>query len=217
MSTLPVDLPSEPALILKILILGDSGVGKSNLLSRFCDDKYDENKKATIGLDIYNYSGNSNGQRVQVNFWDTAGQEKYRSISTTFYKDALGIILTFDITNRNSFTNLDIWFHEIKNYGHKDVKILLIGNKIDLSEKRRVTTEEADKFAREHNTFYMETSAKSNSDRCVDQAFQKIIDLITLELEKPNKKREVEKYVSVSKYARESVIGSNGQKKGCCG
>ena len=159
-----------------------------------------------------------NDRQVQINFWDTAGQEKYRSFTTTFYKDAHGVIVVFDITNRFSFDNLDIWLNEVQLSTSKETKILLIGNKIDLEEKRRVKTEEGNNYAKNNKLFYMETSAKLNANNCVNNAIEKIVGEIVNDA----------KVASINSNSRYSVLSSkargtliefptfNEKKKGCC-
>ena len=202
---------------LKVLIVGDTAVGKTNLLKRFISDQYIENPNPTLVLDIMNYKTTIKDQAIDVNFWDTAGQEKYRAMTTTFYKDTNGVILVFDITNRYSFVNLDIWLHNIETSTNRDMKVLLIGNKSDLEKKRRITIEEIQAYAKKKNLFYMETSALTNQDNCVNMAFQNLLEEIVTQFKR--KRTDSTRYSLLSKKARTSLIDSpveDIKKKGCC-
>ena len=158
-------------LMMKIIIVGDSGVGKTNLLERFVKDKFTGNMVNTVGVDFIGKTVQIQDKIVKLQFWDTAGQEKYRSISSAYYKSADGVIIVYDTTNRESYQNIDIWLEEIQKYSKEGLIHLLIGNKTDLAEQREVTTEEAIDFSDGRGLFLMEVSAKTNDDDCVGKAF----------------------------------------------
>lgn len=145
--------------IFKIILIGDSGVGKSNITSRFSHDTFDEEAIATIGVEFSSRISTINSTPIKAQLWDTAGQERYRSITTAYYRGAVGIIIVYDITNKKSFDNIGKWIEEIKQYGTDNPIILILGNKIDLGQKRIVETIKGEEFARANNCFFMETSA----------------------------------------------------------
>lgn len=154
--------------LLKFLIIGDSGVGKSCILLRFADDTYTEAYITSIGIDFKIRKINMEGNRIKLQIWDTAGQERFRTITSSYYRGAHGIVVVFDTTNLESFNNCRQWLHEIERYASENVKIILVGNKIDLVSKRVVTHEQAVEFAKENKMEYIEVSCKASS---VDKIF----------------------------------------------
>ena len=161
----------EDDLMMKVIIVGDSGVGKTNLLERFVKDQFTKDMINTVGVDFIGKTVQIKDKIVKLQFWDTAGQEKYRSISAAYYKSADGVIIVYDTTSRKSFSNIDLWFKEIQKYSKENLSHLLIGNKIDLEELREVPVEEGVKFAEKKNIYFMEASAKTNVNDCVGEAF----------------------------------------------
>ena len=155
---------SEPPLY-KILLLGDSTVGKTCFLLRYVDDSFLDLHMATIGLD-YRLKTMilENQQIVKVQLWDTAGQDKFRAITRNYYKGASGIILIFDVTNINSYENIKKWIIEIKEEISDKVSIVLIGNKIDNVNERKITKDQGDKLAGEIGVKFFETSAKTGEE-----------------------------------------------------
>eukprot|EP00981_Chlorochromonas_danica_P014060 scaffold7245_cov197-Ochromonas_danica.AAC.20 len=140
--------------LFKLLLIGDSGVGKSCLLLRFADDTYTESYITTIGVDF---------------IWDTAGQERFRTITSSYYRGAHGIIVVYDVTDLESFNNVKQWLHEITKYANENVNKLLVGNKSDLTSKRAVTFEQGQEFAKSMGIDFVETSAKNSTN--VEKAF----------------------------------------------
>ena len=130
-------------LIFKTVIIGDSGVGKSNLLSRYLNDIFCDDQKATIGVEFGSKKLTIEGKTIKAQIWDTAGQERYRSITNAYYKGAKGAFIVFDITCYKSFESVDKWYRELKAEGDLNIFILLIGNKSDLDDDRKVSNEEA--------------------------------------------------------------------------
>ena len=163
--------------LFKILILGDSFVGKTNMLKRFLHDEFDMNTKETVGVEF----GSKNfimdeKDIVKAQIWDTAGQERYRSVTKAYYKGAKGALLVYDISRRNTFENIDNWLIDLRTNGDKDILIILIGNKCDLIDKREVSVEEAQTKAELYNIAYMETSAK-NGDNII-KAFSELVSQV---------------------------------------
>ncbi len=155
--------------LFKVLLIGDSGVGKSCLLLRFADDTYTESHISTIGVDFKIKTVELDNKIIKLQIWDTAGQERFRTITSSYYRGAHGIIVVYDITNQESFVNVKQWLHEIDRYGSENVDILLVGNKNDLSMKREITFEQGKEFAESLNIEFVETSAKISTG--VEKAF----------------------------------------------
>eukprot|EP00611_Tribonema_gayanum_P002355 TRINITY_DN11722_c0_g2_i1.p1 TRINITY_DN11722_c0_g2~~TRINITY_DN11722_c0_g2_i1.p1 ORF type:complete len:197 (+),score=72.48 TRINITY_DN11722_c0_g2_i1:202-792(+) len=155
--------------LFKLLLIGDSGVGKSCLLLRFADDTYTESYISTIGVDFKIRTIELDSKTIKLQIWDTAGQERFRTITSSYYRGAHGIIVVYDVTDRDSFQNVKQWLHEIDRYACENVNKLLVGNKSDLEAKRAVTTEEAKEFADSLGIEFLETSAKNATN--VDSAF----------------------------------------------
>lgn len=159
--------------LLKVLMIGDSDVGKSSILLRFTDDTYNDEQPVTIGVDFKIKLVEFGGKKVNLTIWDTAGQEKFRSLTSSYYRGTQGIILAYDVTRRDSFDNLEGWLSEIETYTtNPDVVKLLVGNKVD-KENREVSREEAAAFARSKAMLFIECSAKTRLG--VQQAFEELV------------------------------------------
>ncbi|EDW05838.2 ras-related protein Rab-18 [Drosophila mojavensis] len=160
---------------IKLLIIGESGVGKSSLIRRFVENKFDDNHDVTIGMDFKSAIMNVDGIDYKVALWDTAGAERFRSLTPSFYRKALGAILVYDITNRESLVKLDAWMAELDSYSdNPNIAIIVVGNKID--KDRVVDREDGRKFARKHRALFIETSAKC--DQFVSDVFKDIVEKI---------------------------------------
>eukprot|EP01115_Flamella_aegyptia_P000962 TRINITY_DN114_c0_g1_i4.p1 TRINITY_DN114_c0_g1~~TRINITY_DN114_c0_g1_i4.p1 ORF type:complete len:203 (+),score=86.15 TRINITY_DN114_c0_g1_i4:82-690(+) len=155
--------------LFKLLLIGDSGVGKSCLLLRFADDTYTESYISTIGVDFKIRTIELQGKTIKLQIWDTAGQERFRTITSSYYRGAHGIIVVYDITDQVSFNNVKQWLQEIDRYACENVNKLLVGNKCDLTNKRVVETSAAKEFADGLGIPFLETSAKNATN--VEQAF----------------------------------------------
>jgi len=155
--------------LFKLLLIGDSGVGKSCLLLRFADDTYTESYISTIGVDFKIRTISLASKTIKLQIWDTAGQERFRTITSSYYRGAHGIIVVYDVTEMESFNNVKQWLHEIDRYATEGVNKLLVGNKSDLISKKAVETQQAKDFADELAIPFLETSAKSATN--VEQAF----------------------------------------------
>jgi len=159
----------------KVLIVGDPGVGKSSLLVRYCDDKFTESTSSTIGVDFRTKIVSLRGKRIKLSIWDTAGQEKFRTLTSSYYRNAHGVILMYDATNRDSFDHMPYWIEQVKSQcTYPDVVAMLIAGKLDYPEKAiRISRTEGEIFAVEHSMLFEETSSKSNSK--VDLCFEELI------------------------------------------
>jgi len=155
--------------LFKLLLIGDSGVGKSCLLLRFADDTYTESYISTIGVDFKIRTIELDGKTIKLQIWDTAGQERFRTITSSYYRGAHGIIVVYDVTDQESFNNVKQWLQEIDRYACENVNKLLVGNKCDLTNKKVVDYTSAKEYADQLGIPFLETSAKNATN--VEQAF----------------------------------------------
>ena len=160
----------------KLVLLGDSGVGKTNLISQYMTNTFHQNSKATIGVEFFTRIYKVNNKIIRLEIWDTAGEERYKSITSVYYKGAKGAFIVYDITSRKSFNNVDKWIEEIKEKTSKDIKLIVIGNKTDLNNEREITFEEAKYRFKDMDIPLIETSALNDTN--VDQAFIDMIKII---------------------------------------
>jgi len=161
--------PPHYDFLIKLLLIGDSGVGKSCLLLRFCDDRWTPSFITTIGIDFKIRTIELDGKRIKLQIWDTAGQERFRTITTAYYRGAMGILLVYDVTDERSFNNIRNWHANVGQHASEGVNKILIGNKSDWTDKRAVTEEQGRALAEELEMKFMETSAKANEG--VEEAF----------------------------------------------
>ena len=186
----------------KILLLGDSSVGKTCFLMRYTENTFQEIHMSTIGLDYKLKNVQlDDGKMVKIQIWDTAGQDRFRSITKNYYKGAHGIILIYDITNQKTFENVKNWINQIKEEVSNKVTIILVGNKIDDEDHRVVSTEQGEKMAKDFGLMFFECSAKSGVN--IDSTFNELV------------KKTVENYSKV-KMEGEKLKNKKGGKKGCC-
>jgi small GTP-binding protein len=178
----PLPPPPPPAMaanddeydyLFKAVLIGDSGVGKSNLLSRFVQDSFSTDNKTTIGVEFAAKTIETEGKRVKAQIWDTAGQERYRAITNAYYRGALGALLVYDITNHASFESCDKWLRELREHADAKIVVMLVGNKSDLRHLRKVDQDEAMLFAEKHDLAFIETSALDCTG--VEIAFHRIL------------------------------------------
>eukprot|EP00794_Sanderia_malayensis_P005494 gene5494-6179_t len=143
----------------KIVLTGDSGVGKSCLLSRFTRNEFDSESKSTIGVEFATRSIQIDKKTIKAQVWDTAGQERYRAITNAYYRGAVGAMVTYDIAKLKSFNNIERWLSELKEHADKEIVVMLVGNKSDLKHLRAVNAEDAAEFAKQKDLLFIETSA----------------------------------------------------------
>jgi len=162
----------------KLLLIGNSSVGKSSLLLRFSDEQWlpEDESSATIGVDFRVHKMEVKGKKVKLSIWDTAGQERFRTITSSYYRGAQGIILVYDVSNRESFEALPRWYSELETYVSSSIVKILVGNKVDKEFSRQVSTAEAQQFASRMSTLFIETSAKTSVG--VNDAFQEVVEKI---------------------------------------
>jgi small GTP-binding protein len=177
----------------KVLVIGDSGCGKSALIMRYCDNEYTETYFNTIGVDFKTKIKEINNVRIKINIWDTAGQEKFRSLVSSYYRNADIVILTFDLTNICSFKNLEYWHSEIDFLNNYKKTIILVGTKCDNSDNNIIVNkDEIDGFCKKYDIKYYETSAKKNIniDILFDDIFQEIYNIYFSKIRKSNLSQE---------------------------
>lgn len=162
--------------LFKLVLIGDSGVGKSNLLSRFTKNEFNLESKSTIGVEFATRSLNIDGKVIKAQIWDTAGQERYRAITSAYYRGAVGALLVYDVTRKATFENAARWLKELRDHTDPNIVVMLIGNKSDLRHLVAVSTEEGKAFAEHEGLFFMETSALEATN--VDQAFTEVLTQI---------------------------------------
>lgn len=169
-------LTEEYDMMFKVLLLGDSGVGKSSILLRYTKNQFTADMRSTIGVEFGIKYLTLDNLQLKVQIWDTAGMERYRSITSAYYKGAKGVIVVYDICRKVSFDNIDKWIDDFKSKADEDAVILIIGNKSDLQDKREVNTEEVKLKAEKNKMAFMETSAKNNEN--VSKAFLQLFNEI---------------------------------------
>ncbi|MCJ1323446.1 hypothetical protein MMC10_000106 [Thelotrema lepadinum] len=159
--------------LFKVVLIGDSGVGKSNLLSRFTRNEFNLDSKSTIGVEFATRSISVDGKTIKAQIWDTAGQERYRAITSAYYRGAVGALLVYDISKHPTYENVTRWLKELRDHADANIVIMLVGNKSDLRHLRAVPTDEAKQFASDNSLSFIETSALDASN--VELAFQNIL------------------------------------------
>jgi len=201
--------------LIKLLLIGDSGVGKSCLLLRFSDDSFTPSFITTIGIDFKIRTIELDGKRIKLQIWDTAGQERFRTITTAYYRGAMGILLVYDVTDEKSFGNIRNWIRNIEQHATESVNKMLIGNKCDMVDKKVIDTARGKSLADEYGIKFLETSAKTGAG--VEDAF--------ITLAKDIKKRLIDNTPSENQGGENTVVDfSNPQapkasqeKKCACG
>uniref|UniRef100_A0A8C5E2H0 Ras-related protein Rab-11A-like n=1 Tax=Gouania willdenowi TaxID=441366 RepID=A0A8C5E2H0_GOUWI len=167
---------NSPYDYLLFVLIGDSGVGKSNLLSRFTRNEFNLESKSTIGVEFATRSIQVEGKTIKAQIWDTAGQERYRAITSAYYRGAVGALLVYDIAKHLTYENAERWLKELQDHADSNIVIMLVGNKSDLRHLRAVPTDEAKAFAEKNGLSFLETSALDSSN--VELAFQTILTAI---------------------------------------
>ena len=197
--------------IFKVLLLGNSNVGKSSLFLRFVDDIWNDTFVPTIGVDFKIKTFDIDEKKIKMQIWDTAGQERFKNIIASYYRGAHGILLIYDVTDKDSFKNLSNWLIEIEKNASKNVLKLLIGNKTDLEDKRVITYNQGKEFADSYGLKYIETSAKKNLN--VNEAFETLgRELMQHSEDKKIVRQKQNKKISV---AQVQDLNAN-KKKTCC-
>ncbi|XP_020238200.1 ras-related protein RABA4d [Cajanus cajan] len=173
MSNLYGDYNQKIDYVYKVVLIGDSAVGKTQLLARFAKNQFSADSKATIGVEFQTKTLIIDNKIVKAQIWDTAGQERYRAVTSAYYRGAVGAMLVYDMSKRQSFDHMVRWLEELRGHADKNIVVMLIGNKCDLGTLRAVPTEDAEEFAQRENLYFMETSALESTN--VETAFLTIL------------------------------------------
>ena len=200
----------EYDLLFKLILIGDSYVGKSNILLKYLKNQFNENSKTTIGVEFGTKNIIINNKRIKIQIWDTAGQERYRSITSAYYKGAKGALIVYDITRKNTFDNIDKWITDLKLNGDKNICIIILGNKSDLIDKREINKNDGIKKAEMYKTAFLETSALNGDN--ISKAFDELIEQIVINnknIFQDDNKNEIDKGVNLNDE-------KNNNNKKCC-
>jgi len=201
-------------LLYKIIIIGDTGVGKSNILSRYLKDEFREDSKSTVGVELGTKFLKLKDMGAKLQIWDTAGQERYKSITSSYYKGSHGCFIVYDITNEKTFENVDNWFKQAQKEASKEVSIILVGNKCDLENERKISKEKGEEKAKTLNCPFFETSALSKIK--IEDIFTEMINNI---FEKTGGGKNDDDDIEIIN-DNDNAVNLNSQeqpkKKGCC-
>ncbi|KAK4485007.1 hypothetical protein RD792_007615 [Penstemon davidsonii] len=212
--------------LFKIVLIGDSAVGKSNLLARFARDEFYPNSKSTIGVEFQTQKIDIKGKEVKAQIWDTAGQERFRAVTSAYYRGAVGALVVYDVSRRQTFDSIGRWLNELQTYSDMNVVTILVGNKSDLKDAREVTTVEGKSLAEAQGLFFIETSALDSSN--VAAAFQtvvkeiynilsrKVIQSRDLKQKDPGWMANGKTVVLQADENQEEEGGGQSKKGGCC-
>ena len=198
-------------LLFKLILIGDSCVGKSNILSKYLKNEFDPNSRATVGVEFGTKNILINNKKIKIQIWDTAGEERYRSITSAYYKGAKGAFIVYDITRKTTFDNIDKWISDLKLNGDENICIIILGNKSDLNEKRQVQEKDGIQKAEMFKTAFLETSALNGDN--ITKAFEELIEQIyqnnKSSFENDNKK-EIDNGININDNEK------NKEKRKCC-
>ena len=203
----------------KLIVIGDSGVGKSCLTNNAIKNTFDDAYNATVGFEFFTFNIRLNGKIVKLQIWDTCGQELYRSLITNFYRNSSLAMMVYSINSKESFDNVEMWLRELRTHSNPDVKVFLIGNKSDLEAEREVTTEQGENFYKQNNlSLFMESSAKTGFN--TQKIFIKAAEILYEDYNKykdDNSSNDMGSTDENNVNNRQKLdIHNNKNKKGCC-
>ena len=198
-------------MIFKIVIIGDAGAGKTNILSKYINNKFEQDSKATIGVELSCKTFTINKDKITAQIWDTAGQERYKSITKAYFKGALGAIIVYDVTNKVSFENIEKWISDLRNYTEPKISIILVGNKNDLENKREITKQDGETKAKDLGIPFLETSALNGNN--IELVFKTLIEEV---YNKCKKDFEAVAEVEIMRGKTITIEETKKQKKKCC-
>ena len=203
--------------IMKLILIGDASVGKTNILTKYLKNEFDPNSKATVGVELGTKNIQIDNKIIKVQIWDTAGQERYKAITSAYYKGAKGAIIVYDITRKITFDNIEKWIGDLKVNGDENIIIFLVGNKSDLNDNREVSKEDGLNKSEKFNIPFLETSALcgENISKVFEELIQKVYINNKEELVEHNKK-EIKKGVDLNEIKNENNTEEKSEKKGCC-
>ena len=201
-------------IMVKVVLVGDSGVGKTNIMSKYLKNQFREDSKATVGVEFGSKQFSVEGHQIKAQIWDTAGQERYKAITSAYYKGAKGAFIVYDITRKNTFETVNKWVSDITAAADKKITLILIGNKNDLEDQRQVTKEVGEEKAKELGLAFMETSACSGEN--LDKAFQMMINEIYKKYQEDVVGETQESTVQQGKDITLDKTKGKQEKKKCC-
>ena len=212
-------MSQEYDFLMKLILVGDSGVGKTNILSKYLKNNFDPDSKATVGVEFGTKNIEIDDKRIKVQIWDTAGQERYKSITSTYYKGAKGAFIVYDITRKSTFDNIDKWIGDLKNNGDENMIVYLVGNKSDLNDMREVRKDEAMTKSEKFNIAFSETSALYGDN--IHKIFQDLMEKVYINFYRnvnTNKEKEINKGVDLNGESKENNNTGNSQEseRKCC-
>ena len=203
----------EYEMMIKVILIGDSGVGKTNIMSKYLKNQFMEHSKATVGVEFGSKLFNHQGHKIKAQIWDTAGQEKYKAITGAYYKGSKGAFIVYDITRKDTFASIERWVNDLKATSDPKLTIILIGNKNDLDDKREVSKDQGEEKAKSFGCAFLETSAFSGDN--LDKAFELMVKEIYEKFS--NSSSEEEEFEAVKKGEDLKVEkDTDKKKKACC-
>ena len=206
------DSPTE--MIFKIIIIGDLASGKTNILAKYLTNTFKPNSTPTIGVEMKVKDFKIKEDLVKAQFWDTAGQEKYDSLTTSYYKGAKGALIVYDITQKSSFDKIESLLKKLRDNSNKNVSVILVGNKCDLEDNREVLKEDGEELAKKLKIKFMEVSAKTGEN--LDKLFQNLIDEVYEKYNKEFKSFASIEFMDDNKNINLNTNNNPGKKKKCC-
>ena len=212
-------MSQEYDFLMKLILVGDSGVGKTNILSKYLKNDFDPDSKATVGVEFGTKNIEIDNKRIKVQIWDTAGQERYKSITSTYYKGAKGAFIVYDITRKSTFDNIDKWIGDLKNNGDENMIVYLVGNKSDLNDMREVRKDEAMTKSEKFNIAFSETSALYGDN--IHKIFQDLMEKVYINFYRnvnTNREKEINKGVDLNEEKKKKNNNQNSQEseRKCC-
>ena len=212
-------MSQEYDFLMKLILVGDSGVGKTNILSKYLKNDFDPDSKATVGVEFGTKNIEIDNKRIKVQILDTAGQERYKSITSTYYKGAKGAFIVYDITRKSTFDNIDKWIGDLKNNGDENMIVYLVGNKSDLNDMREVRKDEAMTKSEKFNIAFSETSALYGDN--IHKIFQDLMEKVYINFYRnvnTNREKEINKGVDLNEESNEKNNNQNSQEseRKCC-
>ena len=212
-----MDDSEEYEMMIKVILIGDSGVGKTNIMNKFLKNQFLEDSKATVGVEFGSKLFIQQGHKIKAQIWDTAGQEKYKAITSAYYKGSKGALVIYDITQKETFANIEKWVNDLKCKGDPKITIIIIGNKNDLEEKRQISKEQGEEKAKSFGCAFLETSAFSgdNIEKAFEMMVKEIYDKFTSDIGGDDEE-ELDSNEKGEDLKLENVNPDNNEKKKCC-
>ncbi|XP_030329713.1 ras-related protein Rab-25 isoform X2 [Strigops habroptila] len=200
--------------VFKVVLIGESGVGKTNLLSRFTRNEFNHDSRTTIGVEFSTRSILVGDAVVKAQIWDTAGLERYRAITSAYYRGAVGALVVFDITKHQTYDVVERWLKELYDHAEPSIVVMLVGNKTDLAQAREVPTEEARMFADNNGLLFVETSALDSTN--VEQAFETILKEIFHKVQQQKQRNSQSNTVALASGSPDGAATAQEEKRPCC-